>query len=597
MSVAYEVFGDGEPRSCSADRAIVHLGVEGAGAYLARDARVVTIDPRGNGRSDRPDYVSRYGDAEYVEDTIAVMDAPGIERAVLVGICTSAWTAHCCSRRCTRSASAAWSCRDPGAVPHPADPPVRLRDERDQTPAGRRPTGTLAEDYRGTRGSSSTSAARTALDQAAGGLCRLGAGHRAAHLLLADDGPLLTAINEETEALLRRVRCPVLVIHGDADQCQSPRRGARRRDHRRRAGDARGRRAPADGPRTGRGEPGHPRVPAALRATADTALGPARSTARAGCSTCPRRSASGTPAATSRSPTSCAQLRPGRPGRLARPAPGDRRARRARRAGPPGLAAAGQRVRAHRAPSAGEHDLHAFQAIRRMDEILVANFMVFADLVETEHYDLVDRRRGLGARLLPAREPRAQARAVRVADRLRRLAADARRRRRARPRSPPTTTPRWSSRSPATRGCATASLFVGNPDDVVPDAARARPARHPRLDRAALRLRRLRHRFRPGRGGRPRRRCGRAGLPDGRAGLRGRPSAAPGSGGHLLRRVVAAYPLAAARVPGLRMVVVTGPRIDPGVAARAAGRGGPRRTCPTCTGTWPPATWPSSRAD
>ena len=36
---------------------------------------------------------------------------------------------------------------------------------------------------------------------------------------------------------------------------------------------------------------------------------------------------------------------------------------------------------AHVEAEAGEHDLHAFQAIRRMDEILVNNFMVFADLV------------------------------------------------------------------------------------------------------------------------------------------------------------------------------------------------------------------------
>jgi predicted glycosyltransferase len=35
-----------------------------------------------------------------------------------------------------------------------------------------------------------------------------------------------------------------------------------------------------------------------------------------------------------------------------------------------------------------EHDLHAFQAIRRMDEILVANFMTFHDLVRDEPYDL-----------------------------------------------------------------------------------------------------------------------------------------------------------------------------------------------------------------
>jgi pimeloyl-ACP methyl ester carboxylesterase/predicted glycosyltransferase len=37
----------------------------------------------------------------------------------------------------------------------------------------------------------------------------------------------------------------------------------------------------------------------------------------------------------------------------------------------------------------GEHDLNAFQAIRRMDEILIANFMTFQDAVEEQSHDLV----------------------------------------------------------------------------------------------------------------------------------------------------------------------------------------------------------------
>ena len=44
---------------------------------------------------------------------------------------------------------------------------------------------------------------------------------------------------------------------------------------------------------------------------------------------------------------------------------------------------------AHIEDECADHDLHAFQAIRRMDEILVNNFMVFHDLVEADHYDLV----------------------------------------------------------------------------------------------------------------------------------------------------------------------------------------------------------------
>src|SRR4029079_15875352 len=44
---------------------------------------------------------------------------------------------------------------------------------------------------------------------------------------------------------------------------------------------------------------------------------------------------------------------------------------------------------AHDADEAHEHTLHAFQAIRRMDEILVANFSVFQDVVDDGDYDLV----------------------------------------------------------------------------------------------------------------------------------------------------------------------------------------------------------------
>ena len=44
-----------------------------------------------------------------------------------------------------------------------------------------------------------------------------------------------------------------------------------------------------------------------------------------------------------------------------------------------------------------------------------------------------------------------------------------------------------------------------------------------------------------------------------------------GVGGHLLRRVVDAFPEAKRRVPGLRMVVVTGPRLDPAAFEPAEG--------------------------
>src|SRR5207245_2443699 len=43
---------------------------------------------------------------------------------------------------------------------------------------------------------------------------------------------------------------------------------------------------------------------------------------------------------------------------------------------------------AHIESESAEHGLHCFHAWRRMDEILLANFMVFHDLVREEQYDL-----------------------------------------------------------------------------------------------------------------------------------------------------------------------------------------------------------------
>ena len=55
--------------------------------FLARHARVVTFDPRGNGRSDRPAEYEAYIRKEFALDALAVLDAVGVERAVVVGWC------------------------------------------------------------------------------------------------------------------------------------------------------------------------------------------------------------------------------------------------------------------------------------------------------------------------------------------------------------------------------------------------------------------------------------------------------------------------------------------------------------------------------
>ena len=55
-------------------------------AYLALHFRVLTMDGLGNGRSDRCHDPRRYDPAAFARDCLAVMDATGTERAVMVSL-------------------------------------------------------------------------------------------------------------------------------------------------------------------------------------------------------------------------------------------------------------------------------------------------------------------------------------------------------------------------------------------------------------------------------------------------------------------------------------------------------------------------------
>ena len=215
----------------------------------------------------------------------------------------------------------------------------------------------------------------------------------------------------------------------------------------------------------------------------------------------------------------------------------------------------------HIESESAEHDLHCFQAIRRMDEILLANFMVFHDLVREEQYDLwigdeaweldyylhenPEQKRAAYVWLtdfvgwLPMQdggEHEAFLTADYNAEMIEHIA-----------------------RFPRLRDRA---LFVGNADDIVPDAfgpdlpqIRDWTEAHYDFtgyvtgfdpsdfaDREALRA--------------------ELGYADGEQ-VCIVTVGGSGVGGHLLRRVIDAFPEAKERVPALRMVVVAGPRIDP----------------------------------
>jgi pimeloyl-ACP methyl ester carboxylesterase len=86
VRVFWERFGDGSPTVLFLPTwSIVHSRCWKAQVpFLARHFRVVTFDPRGNGRSDRPAGAAAYAEAEFVGDALAVMDASGTPDAVLV---------------------------------------------------------------------------------------------------------------------------------------------------------------------------------------------------------------------------------------------------------------------------------------------------------------------------------------------------------------------------------------------------------------------------------------------------------------------------------------------------------------------------------
>ncbi|MDN5932723.1 MAG: alpha/beta fold hydrolase, partial [Pseudonocardia sp.] len=86
VRIGYEVYGTGDrtlllPTSMP----LVHARQWKAQVpYLARHFRVVVVDHRGNGRSDRPRGAAAYALEQDVADMVAVLDATGTRSVVAV---------------------------------------------------------------------------------------------------------------------------------------------------------------------------------------------------------------------------------------------------------------------------------------------------------------------------------------------------------------------------------------------------------------------------------------------------------------------------------------------------------------------------------
>src|SRR5215207_4739132 len=86
VKVFWESYGQGEQTILFLPTwTLVHSRVWKAQIpYFARHFRVVCFDPRGNGRSDRPQDPSAYAEREFAQDALQVMDACQVDRAICV---------------------------------------------------------------------------------------------------------------------------------------------------------------------------------------------------------------------------------------------------------------------------------------------------------------------------------------------------------------------------------------------------------------------------------------------------------------------------------------------------------------------------------
>ena len=386
--------------------------------YLARHFRVVTFDPRGNGRSDRPESAEDYGPRMLAaQDALAVLDAAGAADASIVVPLRARAAPRCCS--CVEHPERVRGAffMSP-ALPHHAAAARAHRAllrRRAATPtrAGRRRTATTGRsDFRGyLEFFFEPLLPRAALDQADRGLGRLGARDDARDARAHDRGARPRPRRDRTTCSAR-VSLPAARHpgrRGPADPAR-PRRRVRRGSPAPSSSTLRGRR-----PLPARAPPGRAST-TLLRDFADARLRPPGAAAAAGAA----RSARPRRALYVSSPIGLGH------------AWRDVAIARELRALHPDLEidwlaqdpvtrvleACGERIHPasallanesrHIAAESREHELNVFQAWRRMDEILLANFMVFHDVVRDERLRPVDRRRGLGARLLPAREPGAE---------------------------------------------------------------------------------------------------------------------------------------------------------------------------------------------
>jgi len=361
--------------------------------YLARRFRVVTFDGRGNGLSDRPVTAAAYSDAEYVADAVAVLDATGVGHAVVAGLS--------CGGRYALALAASHPDRVLGVVAIAPSipfltPPHPWRAEYDFDALLDQDEGWAKDnrhywlrDYRGflefffSELFNEPHSTKQIEDSVAWGL------DTSPEILLITECHLGYAGADGAEALCRGVSAPVLVIHGDADRITPFERGVRVAEL------TGGRLVRFEGSGHGPQAREPVRVNRLIREFAEHVGGRPATPARWRRAPARRRRALyvSSPIGLGHAWRDVAiadQLRRRVPDLkiqwLAQSPVTEVLERRGETIHPASAQLASES--AHFDREAGEHRLPAFGALRRMDEILCANFMVFHDVVSEDAFDL-----------------------------------------------------------------------------------------------------------------------------------------------------------------------------------------------------------------
>jgi len=222
VEIRYERYGDGWPAILLLPTwSLVHsrhwkMQI----AYLSRHFTVVCFDGRGSGKSGRPTSPTAYTDVAFASDAVAVMDAAGIDRAVLASVsCGALWALQLCVKHPERVLGAMFISPTAPLVPPLPERRVQRFDEVLSDPVGwqtynahywktnypdfvRFFVGRIFTEQHSTK----------PIEDATGWALEIDG-----ETLKAADLGLECCDGASTSRLAAQLRCPVLVMHGTDD--------------------------------------------------------------------------------------------------------------------------------------------------------------------------------------------------------------------------------------------------------------------------------------------------------------------------------------------------------------------------------------------